>query len=93
MRLIVSAHTFGFFIYMKIKEVDVSFCTIFLILLKAQLEPKEIKIMVWRYYCNLKLREIGELDGKKCSRQRIRQIIKKCLIKIKKKKFLTNDYL
>jgi DNA-directed RNA polymerase sigma subunit (sigma70/sigma32) len=64
-----------------------------MILLRGKLEPREIKIMFWRYYYDLTLKEIAQLDGHKHGKERMRQIIKECLDKLRKRKFLTNDYL
>ncbi len=67
-------------------KINTDFCQVFLILLLGNLEAREIRIMSWRYYNKMTLREIAGMEG--TSHQRIDQIIKRSLIKLRKSNYL-----
>jgi DNA-directed RNA polymerase specialized sigma subunit len=57
---------------------------IFLLCLKAQLSCKEIEVIMFRYSNGMTLKKTGEIILKKVSKQRVLQIEKKALNKLKK---------
>jgi DNA-directed RNA polymerase specialized sigma subunit len=67
-----------------------SFCSVFCILLDGDLSSREIRILLWKYSNGKSLREIAVLEG--VSYQRVDQIVKRGLSKLKKNINIENAY-
>ncbi len=69
-----------------------SFINFYIIFSKVKFEEREEQILLYRFFCNLKYREIRKHLNYKISRQRIQQIINKCIEKLKKYKISYDGY-
>ena len=70
---------------------EMSYASIFMILLRAQLKTREFEIMMWHYWNKLTFERIGRMQG--CSKQAIEHVHRRVIIKLRKKKFVSILYL